>query len=942
MTTKTQTPVDTKAKAGPGPAVAPTPQAGPTNVDAEQAAQRQRAMISLSAVPSRWRIMGLGVFDLEQPPLAAFTPDMFKYGAYALLHAAAKEDPKPIYDALGGDEARKPYQKAFLEALQDHNLDNLHLKAIETATLDFVDGGDLEFDTAQLLGNYPMLTATGKKYVQRSQSTLKLREYITSGTCAGHGSQVATHALIGTNTNAPAIMQASVRGAEHRMTGARGLAGLLANGTLGMQPQKEGAKDAAKPDAAKTDPAQPGGAPGADPKKAVDPNIQLADDLGKRITTAIDLANKNGHDQKLDRKTFKTLIDAVEAASPAVKDLLYARGDLMSRLIQLGDADQSKELVTKLDTVEDLYMACQKVQMQRATGAHAELNQLQGSPQVYQNIFNFLVARPGVAAKPIRLRVLQHEHLKVHHIDRMSESQKHMIYRLVSSGTTEPSTVESIRDCAKLKDGAGCARGLMKLASEDQGRLEELKEDHLFRLDIEKMDKVVKIDGGLEVNPHHLCLTMWGLKPKATDDPEGRNRQTEIDPDGTYTPLKIGERLELEDAVLNPAARALRSEVSRTIVWDDNMVNICRNYQNKAAGEKWVAMFRRLGKGSGTALVEQYTKLYPSHNLRGEIAEYVSGVERMECERILGFRVDSATVGVVGGKSKELGKAPPQQSEEEKAAADQAKAKEKKKIDLAQALRETKHGSKALAVITHETGELFCNWMFEIQGANWMMQPSPIPGCSKEELLQKWHWYRDLINVYAPQLETLAGIPKEQIHPIELLNNVVMEKGGDLAHKIQRFFGPWMLRRTDNAKPILADMKLRPTDFADRTQQALDQDKKNDPNAKNDSEEMARTAYDLPAKNIFQMIAELPADLNPFAVFALQGMLLRFKDAQLAGAPEQTDNKPASVEERPPRSFKGYYRMIYGIDPMQQLGRVLRVRAERDPIRTRGTAPTRR
>src|SRR5262245_38783495 len=163
-----------------------------------------------------------------------------------------------------------------------------------------------------------------------------------------------------------------------------------------------------------------------------------------------------------------------------------------------------------------------------------------------------------------------------------------------------------------------------------------------------------------------------------------------------------------------------------------------------------------------------------------------------------------------------------------------------------------------------------------------------------------------------------------------------MEKGGDLAHKIQRFFGQHYVLGAkvgrDEAPEILAAMGLRPEDAAERAQRALAADQPKDPRQQAQQiEQLAKLKFETPAAEIFRAISELPPTLDATQASVLQQQFLKYKDMQLP-APTGVDtahlaaqaNPTSSIEEKPARSFKGYYRQTFGIDPEMQLARVVK------------------
>src|SRR6266496_2935256 len=82
LTQQAPQPAPDKAK---GPAAS-----GGGNNDAERQARRARALSVVGLITDRWKTPTQGLFDLDKPPNAAFTPAMFRALTYDLTSAGAK------------------------------------------------------------------------------------------------------------------------------------------------------------------------------------------------------------------------------------------------------------------------------------------------------------------------------------------------------------------------------------------------------------------------------------------------------------------------------------------------------------------------------------------------------------------------------------------------------------------------------------------------------------------------------------------------------------------------------------------------------------------------------------------------------------------------------------------------------------------------------------
>lgn len=936
------------------------------NVDQAQQARRARAMSVVAMVPERWRTPTQGLFDIDKPVNTAFTPAMFRALTYDLVSVGAKngmnvdevgavspEEQKIIFEALGGDKDREPYMQAFAQAMDAQQRDLPHLLALGTALDDVMHGGDVKWNTKDLLGHYAPLSNDAKRWLAKAPKTAAFKKYATGPACEEHGAMEATHALAADRKGFTQML--GVQGGVQRKGACIPIWSMLEHGALGAGPveDKTDKKDGAPNAAAQGGPAGAGGAAATDDAAAANEAIEKkAQALIKKIEEAIAKHSTKDHGENTIRKAeLKKLIAEIEAAEDKVKDRLYAKPELMQTLMQL-EPGQMKQVVAKLDTVQGLYETLEQWApepprgpasgMYESTGA-AYRGRIPLDEKVYPTIETFLTARPGKENTALRMRVLQHEMLKARFIDNCTSEQRAKIYKLVANGTLEPTVLDKLRDAARAGNGVEAARALMKLGSDSPGEFEPLKADHIFRKEIENVDKEVVVDG-FTVNAYHLCLTFWGLDPLSTKDATVDERQTEVDLDGKVgkdgkilsRPLTIEQKMTLETKLLDPYATSLRAEIHSSVVEDDIMKDICQSYER--AQVYYIPMFRQLGKAPGPALTEYYNKKYSGHDLRGEVNEYVSDSELVECNRILGFSVDSASVGIINGQVTEHGA--------------QGKNVDEKtgKIygGVAQALRETKDDKGIpLSQITSDYAQNISNWLYEPQGWQPPMMMNigaalRYPGVNKDEFLKAWESYSNIITSRKKEIASKTTLGPEQIHAIEFLQNAVMEKGGDLAGKIKRFYGPGVFSKDESAD-ILKEMGLRAEDAQARSKAAQDALIGSDP--VKGLEQKAKDTYGQTAAQLFEAIARLPppaelAQLTPIAVTFKQRIIERLPEAPPAPQAEPAQQAqgaagpaapamPKSIEERPPRSFVGYYRLEYGIDPTTHITRVLKNHRDR-------------
>ncbi len=904
-----------------------------SNADAAQQAKRARAMIRAGDITDRWKTKTQNLFNLQQPVSTTLKASEFRVLAYELISEGAKngmivdtgkiavDETQIIFEVLAAEKDREPFLRELAAAVQAQSRDTAHFDAIGAALDNVMHGGDIRWNTKDLLAQYAQLSNDGRRWIGKSSKTLELKKYLTSGKCQEHGALEATHTVADKRKDAVTISR-GVAGGGARIQLCAPILNMLERGALGVAGVEEKEHDKAKP---------AGEAEKPDEKKP-DPVEVAANALLDRIKKAIKEHSVVKHEERtLHKATLKQLFTDIEAADEKVKDRLYANPALMHELMQL-DPGQMKQVIAKLDTVQGLYETLEQWAPEpprSPSGMNmSEHVRVPLDAKVYPTLEKFLTDRPGKEMAAARMRVLQHEQLKARYIDNLQDAQRKNIYKLVANGTLVPTMLDKLRDAASAGRAAEAAEALMKIGSESPADLAALRDDPIFRKEIENVDKEVDVSG-FKVNPYHLCLTFWGLEPLNTKDVTVDERQQMVNPNEKFgpdgktltPPLTIEEQMELEANLLDPYATKLRSEIHERVVDDDDMEDICQAFE--CACKPYLKHFETMKKAPGPALTEYYNKKYKGHDLRGEVNEYVSGKEMVECERILGFRVDSATVGIINGQVAELG-------------APKGPQNGKVYVGLAQALRGTYDDKGVpLSQRTSDYAQQLCSWMYEVQGMppTMMMMGGgamdlKIPSVNKDELLESWHKYRDLIQGKAKEIAYKTTLAPTQIHPIELLRNAVQEKGGDLAGKIKRFYGErYGGAIKDQSAAILADMGLRAEDDKERAKAANEAQLAKEP--EKGLEQQAKERWAEPATQLFESIAKLPVSLDVALLTPIATSFKQLEIQKIEGAPHVAGPKTQSIEERPPRSFVGYYRLEYGIDPRTHVTRVLKSHVDR-------------
>jgi hypothetical protein len=849
------------------------------NAETEEAAARARLKLNLQWVPSAWVELGKDLFrdalTVDQVPDDA----AFRAGAYKLI-ADLHHNVAPMLEVLACSPDRKPFLDALQAVDAAGKADAAHLRAIEADVKDVAAGGDINYNTRDLLAHYAPLSALGKGWIGGSPTVATtLATYVNGGECHRHGVLARSYFATGTVME-HAIVQAAQRDGDARVDAARRLMLLLTRGSLGVGPVTEtpnaldGAPREAAPDAAKEE-----------ELKAIDLEVEK---LGARIRAAVKGGRKHDGVRTVDDQTFKQLKADLEAADARVRDRIYADGDLMHHLTQSADARQVQELVHAVDSVEALYQACLQVPPPPQSTPGVRVYHTTKKP--FELVRDYLLERSAPEQKDARMRVLRHEQLKTTAIDPMADEDRRLIFRIVSRGTMEPTAEDRVHEAAKAGDGAAMARALMQLASEDPGQLAALRQDQLFWQSVEKLDKDIVVDG-MTVNPYSLCLTMWGIEPRSVKDPGAEELHGTVNLTGDNRPLTIVERIKLDEELFGPTIRSLYSEFCETIVDDADCVSILRRFEEKALQKEYSDLLHRAKEAPGPTLQDKYNASHSA--LRNELQEYTEGNERLECERIIGIRLE-ATVGTIGGNVR-------LQSD-----------KDKGPMQLEQAVRETAHDGKPLTQWVSRCVDTFLEETYVPGDYDIMGRPFG----DAEDVLSAWNRWRDIFDQHKGELSALTGIPPGSLHAIELLSNAFRMRAGELGARMNRCFSG------DQRAQVLTAMGLRPEDVQQRQMAGNTELMKTDPAAA--IAQQADMLWKTPAQEIFAAIGTLSVD-DEEEVDALADKL---KVVTAQGLVTPTDETAAAKlaevpVEQQPRDFAAYYRKHNGIDYKLHIARVI-------------------
>jgi hypothetical protein len=852
------------------------------NAETEEAAARARLKLNLQWVPSAWIELGKDLFrdalTVEQVPDEA----AFRAGAYKLI-ADLHHNVAPMLEVLACSPDRKPFLDALQAVDAAGKADAAHLRAIETDVKDLAAGGDVSYNTRELLAHYAPLSALGKGWLGGSPLVATtFATYVNGGECHRHGVLARSYSARGTLME-HAIVQAAQRDGDARVDAVRRLMMLLTKGTLGVGPITETpvVEDGAAKEAA--DAAQ------AADLAAIDAEVAK---LEARIRAAVKSGKKHDGVRTVDDKTFKELKADLEAADPRVRDRIYADGELMNHLTQSADARQVQELVHAVDSVEALYQACLKIPP--PPSPNPGIRVVHATKEPFQLVRDYLLERSAPEQKEARMRVLRHEQLKTAAIDPMTDDDRRLIFRLITRGTMEPTPEDRVHEAAKAGDGAAMARALMQLANEDPGQLAALKQDQLFWKSVEQLDKDIVVDG-MTVNPFSLCLTMWGIEPRSSKDPGAEELHGTVNLTGDNRPLKIEERIKLDEELFGPTIRSLYSEFCETIVDDDDCVSIMRRFEEKALQKEYSDLLHRAKEAPGPTLEKKYDAVHSP--LRNELSEYTEGNERRECERIVGVRLE-ATVGTIGGNVR------------------LASDKDKGAMQLEQAVRETAHEGKPLTQWVSRCVDTFIEETYVPPEVNGISYGGGSAFGDLEEVLSAWNRWKDIFEQHRGALSALTGIAPGALHAIELLGNAFRMRSGELGARMNRCFGG------KEREQVLTAMGLRAEDVGQRQMAGNTELMKTDPAAA--IAQQADMLWKEPAQEIFEAIGTLSVGEDA----EIDALATRLTAATAKGIEPPSDEAAAAkfatiAEDQQPRSFSAYYRKHNGIDYKLHIARVI-------------------
>lgn len=596
-----------------------------------------------------------------------------------------------------------------------------------------------------------------------------------------------------------------------------------------------------------------------------------------------------------------------------VTDLRAADGRVLDRLQADAEASMRIAALTRLAipgdsgagyTLDVAYAADSVSQL------HRSLLDLDGEDAKFNAIKAYLEQRPGPDNQPARARVMQNQPL-MSVITGFTGTHQRMISRLIATGSSERTPMVILQDAGLGQVAASGALHAAIALSRTPG-FQELRSDGMFRQTIESgSNRTVTTVDGITTCAHDLILRMWGIVPSGAGDAESALPTDAVNPTGEGPP-DPGE-LEQINALFPPTINALARELGSVFyVSDANMVSILTDFEASCAAPDKRPIFERARMHPGIELTRRCTTDSRIGDLRNQIHRHVDGEqERQTCERVLGIRVDSATVGRIDG-----GVVLP----------DDERALSSGTVPLAQALRSTQvspshdwaSGEMSLSQLVHQAAIAIKDKLNE-----WHLWG----GCAGSDITSI---YRQLTSTFGgravaspradgasgdaavartvrQELERQTGIA--QIHPIELLVNAfqTVPGGGDLASRINE-----RVEEGERASTLLA-LHLDAAAVRERTRAAepppagrfearaqelhtaLQAAQRAERNEEEDADQVDADAV-RQAGQVWSQVRSLDAAAGPSAPAA-------------PGAPAAAAPAPGS------ETFAGTYRRLFGIDP---------------------------
>ncbi|HEY4178666.1 MAG TPA: hypothetical protein VGM90_17590 [Kofleriaceae bacterium] len=525
----------------------------------------------------------------------------------------------------------------------------------------------------------------------------------------------------------------------------------------------------------------------------------------------------------------------------------------------------------------------------------------------FNSIKAYLEARPGDQNLGLRSRVVQDAALMTV-INGFSGAHQQQISRLVARGSMTRQPIDIIHDAAGTNPDAPrpsaeeSLRAAIQLAQSPQ--LAGLRTDALFRhsLDLGSNAQRANIDG-VSSSARDFILRLWGVTPNVGADAESALPTGAVDPTASVQPPSPAELQEIDRLFAQPI-NEIAAELTEWFVDDEDMIRYLTGFETRCANPHIRSIFERMHMNPGAELLRRCNADSRIGDLRARMHRRVGEQARQVCERVLGIRVDAATVGRIDGQVQ---------------LADQASAQAAATIPLAQALRSTQVAgggtTVSLRVRTAAEGmkdklnewhlwggaagddiiHIFQELRFALLGRAVLAAPEPgAPAAEPRTVIQ--------------ELQRMTGIGT--IHPIELLVNDFHEVpgGGDLSGKINE-------RVTEADRPrTLSSLGLDAHSIDVRNRRPA-------PPTPGQFEAPATELWNtlLAASHLLGGSGEgddSRPDMNAIRAAGVVWARVRALGAQPdAQTPAPVAGQPVASATPTPDSFHGVYRSHYGIEP---------------------------
>lgn len=873
---------------------------GAPNADLGDAARRARLATAAERVGPEWiRFSG----DLFAETCGGSLPDLeeWKREAYRRL-AISPADFRIVRDELLAATEQAPYLLGLhhMEADRANDADNVTM--VLSGIRDLMGGAGLTECTRRVMAAYAGLSVVGKAWFKLATTHTSVMEGFLAycdGAAVSDGEAAATT----DGVDRDAVADARSQGGASRQRGARSLYHLVRHGQMSSEAAgTEPAAPAAPAVAATTDaPAAGGGAPAGESAVCMDPAVARAD--AARFVAGIEAELTRGRAElqvyypggvdswgnQLGSVARDRLLEELRGLPPEVQEIVRTDPTFMRAVLSLGSREGA-QMLAALDPLERLYQ-----QISPPPSPPGE------PPPVRRPALavlrEYLLALPGDAARPQRMRVMEHANLAAS-IAAMGVLEREAVMRMIARGTEEPTAIDDLQSAVRRADAPGAVRAMMRAQGEDAAGVRALMGDLGFITNIgaPAFRGELEVDGAAVV-PHDLFYMMCGVDPSVARDPGAADvAQGAAGEVTTFTPE---DRTYLDTTLYQPTVAALDRMIVRGF-WagttdNDDILTTIRGFQRSAASDEAingdpqrsiVKLLRRAGEVAGGELTRKFNAL-KGEDLRGLLRDAVDDDTRRTCEEVLAMTPNQTAVGIIGGTA---------------VLATDARV-EGTLISLEQALRETLDGGQTLDEIldteaANVHGEL--TDFFNVR--------------STSDMLAIWARVDARVTPHLGTISTNTGRP--HIDAIELLANSYRTIGGDMYQALREAFA-------DDGLATLTSggMQVDAASRRSRAERALP--------AGEAAEARVATTFASPAQELFDMISAIGRDGTVPDVSAAAAKMTEYLAlrADAAGAAPAVATRlttcvpgAADVDGSP----EHYYRDHFGITPRLQMARVIR------------------